>query len=68
MMDQNQIKIELLPPRKRTGQVVYPSGYDFVKATHLPSGISVTKENRIQHIAKKEAMEELELLVTLWEE
>lgn len=41
---------------------------DFVKLTHLPSGIAVTKHNIVQSKAKSEAIRELTILVELWEE
>ncbi len=40
---------------------------NFVKIKHIPSGITVTKENKSQVKAKEEALEELEMLVELWE-
>lgn len=40
---------------------------DFVKLTHLPSGIAVTKHNIVQSKAKSEAIRELTILVELWE-
>ena len=41
---------------------------DFVKLTHLPSGIAVTKHNIVQSKAKSEAIRELTILVELWKE
>ena len=43
-------------------------GIDFVKLTHLPSGIAVTKYNIVQSKAKSEAIRELTILVELWKE
>ena len=40
---------------------------NFVKIKHVTSGITVTKENKSQVKAKEEALEELEMLVELWE-
>ncbi len=40
---------------------------NFVKIKHIHSGITVTKENKSQVKAKEEALEELEMLVELWE-
>lgn len=40
---------------------------DFVKLTHAKSGIAVTKHNKSQPEAAKEAYEEIKMLVELWE-
>lgn len=39
---------------------------NFVKLTHIPSSIVVTKHNKSQCKAKAEAIEELTMLVELW--
>lgn len=39
----------------------------FVKITHIPSGITVTKQGKSQIKTNSEAMEEIILLVELWE-
>ena len=40
---------------------------DLVKLTHTKSGISVTKHNKSQTKAGVEALEEIKMLVELWE-
>ena len=68
IINPNDIKLECFKDKtSKNGQIAYPFRSNFVKLTHLPSGISVTKESRAQVIAKNDAMEELEVLVELWE-
>ena len=68
MINPIEIRVEVFNDKaSKNGQIVYPHRCQFVKLTHVPSGISVTKEGQSQSKAKNEAMEELEVLVELWE-
>ena len=68
MINPSDLKVDVFSEKSsKNGQIAYPFRSNFVKLTHLPSGISVTKESRAQVIAKNDAMEELEVLVELWE-
>ena len=55
MIDKYDIKVETLSKR-------------FVRVTHLPTGIVVTKYGKYSIRTMEEAMEELEMLVAIWEE
>ena len=66
MLNPEDLRIEII--RNINNVDVYPKAEEFIKVTHEPSGICVTKHNRSQIKAKDEALEELELLVELYNE
>jgi protein subunit release factor A len=69
MINPNELRIDcFFEGTSRKGRmVIYPYRCNFVKIAHIPSGITVTKESKSQVKAKQEALEELEMLVELWE-
>ena len=68
MINPDELKVDcFFDKASKNGQVTYPHRCQFVKLTHIPSGIAVTKESRSQIIARNEAIEEIEVLVELWE-
>lgn len=66
MLKLEDLRIEII--RNIHNVNVYHKADYFIKVTHEPSGICVTKHNRSQFKAKDEALEELELLVELYNE
>jgi protein subunit release factor A len=67
MIKPDEIRVDCFYGKEsKNGQVTFPQRCQFVKITHIQSGISVTKESRTQIIARNEAFEELEILVELW--
>ena len=63
MLKPEDLRVEVI--RKPMIVEVFPRN-EFVKITHLPSGISVTKHNNSQLKARNEALEELEVLVEIY--
>ncbi len=67
MIDLKDIKVSTFL-RRRKDMDVATITTQFVKVEHMPSGITVTKHSeRSQVRAKADCIDELELLVELWE-
>ena len=64
-MEEKDLKVELLPSKPKV--ITVDNMPTFVKIEHMPSKITVTKYHRSQYKAKQEAIEELEVLVEIWE-
>ena len=65
MINPKDIKVDVLSHKSKGQRAGFPPS--FVRIEHLPSGITVTKSRTTQIAARDEAMEELEMLVELWE-
>jgi protein subunit release factor A len=66
IMNQSDLRINVFGNTK-SGMHKAENNCRFVKIEHVPSGIVVTKYNKYQIDAKSEAMEEIEMLINIWE-
>ena len=68
LLNPKDLKVDVLF-HKLKGQVVFPHRDQFVRIEHIPSGITVTKHSTKSQIrARDEGLEELEMLVEIWED
>lgn len=65
MINPTELRIDVLACKPK--KITVDNNPTFVKLEHMPSRITVTKYNKSQYKAKEEAVEELEMLVELWE-
>lgn len=65
-MNMDDIRVSIIKP-KEVNLTVVENRHRFMQLEHIPSGIIVTKYNKVQHLAKKEAIGEMEELIKLWE-
>lgn len=61
---ENEVKIDIIRRKNRT----FDDNCSFVIIKHIESGITVTSCDDVQLVAKKDAMQELNILVGLWKE
>jgi hypothetical protein len=65
-MNKKEYSLDVIP-QKQKGQMTYPPSKQFVKATHIESGISCTGFGDNQLKARDMALFKLESHVNMWE-